>query len=45
LLTQARIQNNLEVLREAERGTCELLGVKETESASVESNGGVLHTN
>jgi TetR/AcrR family transcriptional repressor of nem operon len=38
LLTQARIQNNLEVLREAERGTCELLGVKETESASVESN-------
>jgi TetR/AcrR family transcriptional repressor of nem operon len=38
LLTQARIQNNLEVLREAERGTCELLGVRETESASVESN-------
>ncbi|MGA2605291.1 MAG: TetR/AcrR family transcriptional regulator [Verrucomicrobiia bacterium] len=38
LLTQARIQNNLEVLREAERGTFELLGVRETESASVESN-------
>lgn len=31
LLTQARIQNDLEVLREAVRGTYELLGVKETE--------------
>src|SRR5436190_22390982 len=31
LLTEARIQNNLEVLREAERGTSEILGVKEAE--------------
>jgi TetR/AcrR family transcriptional repressor of nem operon len=31
LLTEARIQNNLEVLREAERGTLEILGVKEVE--------------
>lgn len=31
LLTQARIQNNLDVLREAVRGTFELLGIKETE--------------
>lgn len=34
LLTEARIQNNLEVLREALRGTCELLGVKQTATAS-----------
>ncbi len=45
LLTQARIQNDLEVLREAERGMRELLGVKETKSATVESNTRVLHTN
>jgi len=32
LLTEARIQNNLEVLREAERGTSEILGVKEVEA-------------
>jgi len=31
LLTEARIQNNLEVLREAEHGTLEILGVKEVE--------------
>jgi TetR/AcrR family transcriptional repressor of nem operon len=31
LLTEARIQNSLEVLREAERGTLEILGVRETE--------------
>src|SRR2546428_4145159 len=31
LLTQARIQNNLEILREAVRGTFDLLGVKEQE--------------
>src|SRR2546425_235488 len=31
LLTQARIHNDLDVLREAVRGTFELLGVKETE--------------
>ena len=30
LLTQARIQNSLDVLHEAVRGTFELLGVKET---------------
>ena len=30
LLTQARIQDNLDVLHEAVRGTFELLGVKET---------------
>lgn len=35
LLTQARIQNDLEVLREAVRGTFELLGVEEPESVSV----------
>jgi len=40
LLTQARIQNDLDVLREAERGAFELLGVKESESVSVESNHG-----
>lgn len=44
LLTQARIQNDLGVLREAERGMRELLGVKETETAIVESNSGALHT-
>jgi len=33
LLTEARIRNNLEILREAFRGTCELLGVKKVESA------------
>jgi TetR/AcrR family transcriptional repressor of nem operon len=32
LLTQARIQNDLEILREAIRGTYELLGVKEPEA-------------
>ena len=32
LLTQARIQNDLETLREAVRGTYELLGVKELEA-------------
>ena len=31
LLTEARIRNNLEVLREAEHGTLEILGVKEVE--------------
>ena len=31
LLTQARIQNNLDILHEAVRGTFELLGAKETE--------------
>lgn len=31
LLTQARIENNLAILREAVRGTYELLGVKEPE--------------
>jgi len=31
LLTQARIQNNLEVLREGLQGTYELLGAKQTE--------------
>jgi TetR/AcrR family transcriptional repressor of nem operon len=31
LLTQARIQNNLELLREAVRGSYELLGVKQPE--------------
>jgi TetR/AcrR family transcriptional repressor of nem operon len=34
LLTQARIQNDLEVLREAARGTFELLGVAEPEPAA-----------
>jgi TetR/AcrR family transcriptional regulator, transcriptional repressor for nem operon len=38
LLTQARIQNDLNVLREAERGMFELLGVKETDVATTESN-------
>ncbi len=33
LLTEARIQNNLEVLREAERGTLEILGTKEVDLA------------
>ncbi len=32
LLTQARIQDNLEILREAVRGTWDLLGVKEAEA-------------
>jgi hypothetical protein len=32
LLTEARIQNSLEVLREAIPGTFELLGVKEPEA-------------
>jgi TetR/AcrR family transcriptional repressor of nem operon len=32
LLTQARIRNDLEILREALHGTFELLGVKDTES-------------
>jgi TetR/AcrR family transcriptional repressor of nem operon len=32
LLTQARIQNDLEILREAVHGTYELLGVKEPEA-------------
>jgi len=31
LLTEARIQNNLEVLREADRGIFEILAVKQTE--------------
>lgn len=31
LLTQARIENNLEILREAMRGTFDVLGVKEPE--------------
>jgi TetR/AcrR family transcriptional regulator, transcriptional repressor for nem operon len=34
LLTQARIENNLEILREALRGTFDLLGVKEKESVT-----------
>jgi TetR/AcrR family transcriptional repressor of nem operon len=34
LITQARIQNNLDSLRDALRGTYDLLGVKETESVS-----------
>ncbi len=34
LSTQARIENRLEVLREALRGTRELLGIKETETAA-----------
>ncbi|MFO1497316.1 MAG: TetR/AcrR family transcriptional regulator [Verrucomicrobiota bacterium] len=29
LLTQARIDNNLEILQDAMRGTCDILGVKE----------------
>ncbi len=33
LLTEARIQNDLEILRYAMRGTCELLGVKDPEPA------------
>jgi TetR/AcrR family transcriptional repressor of nem operon len=32
LLTQARIEDNLEILREAAKGTWDLLGVKETEA-------------
>jgi TetR/AcrR family transcriptional repressor of nem operon len=35
LLTQARIQNNLEIIREAICGIFDLLGVKEMESASI----------
>lgn len=35
LMTEARIQNNLAVLREAMRGTCELLGVKRAETIAV----------
>jgi TetR/AcrR family transcriptional regulator, transcriptional repressor for nem operon len=34
LLTQARIQNNLEIFREATQGTYELLGVKKMEPAT-----------
>lgn len=34
LLTEARIQNNLEILREAARGTLELLGVTDCERAA-----------
>ena len=34
LLTEARIRNNLEILREAFRGTCELLGAKRTEAVA-----------
>jgi TetR/AcrR family transcriptional repressor of nem operon len=34
LLTQARIENNLEILREAIRGTFDLLGVQEEESVT-----------
>jgi TetR/AcrR family transcriptional repressor of nem operon len=34
LLTEARIQNNLEVFREAIRGTYDVLGVKELESTA-----------
>lgn len=34
LLTDARIRNDLEILRDGIRGTCELLGVKETESVT-----------
>jgi TetR/AcrR family transcriptional regulator, transcriptional repressor for nem operon len=34
LLTEARIDNNLEVLREAIRGTFEVLGVKQAEDVS-----------
>jgi len=34
LLTQARIQNNLDVLKDAITGTYELLGVKDAESVS-----------
>lgn len=34
LLTQARIQNNLEIFREATQGTYELLGVKKLEPAT-----------
>jgi TetR/AcrR family transcriptional repressor of nem operon len=32
MLTQARIENNLEILRESARGAMELLGVKEPAS-------------
>lgn len=34
LLTEARIQNNLEILREAVRGTYDLLGVKQSASTT-----------
>jgi TetR/AcrR family transcriptional repressor of nem operon len=34
LLTEARIRNNLEIVREAERGTFELLGIKRTEAVA-----------
>ena len=34
LLTEARIRNNLEILREAFRGTCELLGAKRAEAVA-----------
>ncbi len=34
LMTEARIRNNLEVLREAYKGTTELLGVKETQEVA-----------
>ena len=35
LLTEARIQNDLKVLREAEQGTLEILGIKATEPVPV----------
>ena len=34
LMTQARIENNLDLMRDAVRGAFELLGVKELEAAS-----------
>ena len=34
LLTEARIRNKLEILRDAIRGTYELLGAKETEAVT-----------
>lgn len=34
LLTEARIRNNLEILKDATRGTFQLLGVKESEAAA-----------
>jgi TetR/AcrR family transcriptional repressor of nem operon len=33
LLTQARIENNLAILQEAMRGTCDVLGVRECADA------------
>jgi hypothetical protein len=35
LLTQARIQNNVEVMKEAVKGTYELLGLKEELAGAV----------